>query len=183
MAEEVREFLHHLPPHHLWKNWGWLEHILFNEHDTTGIPPAHHIYLVNILLVITDNKIQYDTGLAKKLILKKDAIPTIYLANANMKHPPSITSATINWTIFRTVITLCKLACKLLFWHKLKTKLFKAFKTTYQSLRIDSSSCGWFCSIALNHKGAESSSGSSGAGIDCSKSSVVIFSSLAFCRF
>jgi len=39
---------------------------------------------------------QYDKGLAKKTILKKETIPTVYGANVNMTHPPPITSARVS---------------------------------------------------------------------------------------
>ena len=37
---------------------------------------------------------QHDMWLAKKLVLKKDAVPTVYPANVNMTRPSPITNCT-----------------------------------------------------------------------------------------
>jgi len=49
------------------------------------------------------NKMQYNMGLATKLVLKKDAVPTIYPANVKMTRPPPITSTTVTAPM-RTVV-------------------------------------------------------------------------------
>ena len=50
------------------------------------------------------NWMQYEMGLAKKLILKKEAIPTIYPDVTNMTRPPPVTSSTVSSAPVRSVV-------------------------------------------------------------------------------
>jgi len=75
------------------------------HHQKTGMAWKHfvqwtfdrwHLTSTSYICHNHHNWMQYDKGQAKRLILKKDAVPTVYPANINITHPAPITIATVS---------------------------------------------------------------------------------------